>query len=256
MSKCAAADVLSALAALAGENEAVVGSNNTTVNKYFGAVGAAYCGYSLMYACKKAGADILGGCKNAAYVPTLKAYLEGRGWRVPNIQAQPGDIFVYTKPGGTGTHTGFVFQRVSGSTVITLEGNNTAVKKTADQARNGTGAAFEGIGYRRLTLDSNYTVYRPPYDTGSSQASAPAVSGKKRFTCAPTVDIVQETSEYSKGACKSLQVLLNAKFGTGLETDGEFGPLTKAALTAAQKKLGVEADGACGKDTWTKLLMH
>lgn len=249
-----AKDVLAALAALAGENEAVVGQNNTTVNKFFNANGQAYCGYSLMYSFKKAGATVLDGCSNAAYVPTLKAYLEAKGWRVPNTQAQAGDIFIYTKPGGTGTHTGFVFERVSGNTIITLEGNNTSVKKTATEARNGTGSSYEGIGYRRLTLDSNYTVYRPAYD-GKAAAST-TTSAKKHFTCTPSVDIVQDTSSYAAGACKSLQALLNAKFSAGLNIDGEFGTKTKDALKSAQKKIGVEADGSAGKDTWSKLIMY
>ena len=98
--------VIAQVTPLAGENEAVVGSNNTTVNKYFGVRGVAYCGYTLMYACRKAGSDVLNGCSNAAFVPTLKTYLKNKGWQVSNSSAQKGDIFVYTVPGGTGTHTG------------------------------------------------------------------------------------------------------------------------------------------------------
>lgn len=84
--------------------------------------------------------------------------------------------------------------------------------------------------------------------------AATADSAKKWFSCNPAVDIVQDTSEFYTGSCKSLQALLNAKFDAGLDVDGEFGPKTKAALIAAQKKMSTDADGSAGEDTWTKLL--
>ncbi len=39
----------------------------------------------------------------------------------------------------------------------------------------------------------------------------------------------------------------------GLTTDGDFGPMTKAAVVAFQKKKGLYADGIVGKQTWTAL---
>ena len=253
MANVTASDVLSALAANAGEREKLssgaMGSGNyISVNEKYDLQGKPYCGTTIRDAFERAGCDLLKDCSNPAYVPTLMGYCKDKGWQVS--KPEKGCIFAYKDD-----HVGMVYE-VSGSTIITLEGNAT-VKATYAEAKNGTGESFEGIGWKKRTYDSNYTFYLPPY--GSTTASTPATTtttpaAKKHFTCTPTVDIVQETSTYSTGACKSLQTLLNAKFGAGLDVDGEFGPLTKAALTAAQDKMGVDADGNAGKDTWTALL--
>lgn len=48
-----------------------------------------------------------------------------------------------------------------------------------------------------------------------------------------------------------LQAYLNrAPFGAGLREDGIFGPATKAAVVAAQTKLGLVPDGIAGPKTW------
>ena len=39
----------------------------------------------------------------------------------------------------------------------------------------------------------------------------------------------------------------------GLTADGDFGPVTKAAVVALQKKKGLYADGIVGKQTWAVL---
>jgi hypothetical protein len=52
----------------------------------------------------------------------------------------------------------------------------------------------------------------------------------------------------------SLQGLLNTKDGAGLNIDGSFGSDTKKALIEYQGKNNLEADGSCGKATWSKLL--
>ena len=244
-----AKEVLAQLAALAGENEAVVGANNTTVNKYFGAVGQPYCGYAIWYAVKKAGSSILDGCSNPAYVPTIKAFMESKGWRVSNDQARAGDIFVYSN-----LHVGFVYEQFSGSTVITLEGNNTAVKKTPDEAKNGTGTAYEGIGYRKLTLTSGYTVYRPAYDGTSSGG-----------TVGPSVKV--ELNQLSKGSTgaqvKTVQRVLYARgikddAGNAISADGQYGAATKAAVIQLQKQLfpnnSAKWDGIVGAETWAAML--
>ena len=39
----------------------------------------------------------------------------------------------------------------------------------------------------------------------------------------------------------------------GLTADGDFGPMTKNAVVAFQKKKGLYADGIVGKQTWAAL---
>ena len=205
-----AQQVLAQLAALAGENESKVGSNNTTVNKYFGAPGAAYCGYSLLYAFAKAGSKLLDG-SGAANVGNLARFCEGKGWRVSTPQA--GDIFVQRSGGYENGHTGFVWKNLGNGYFITLEGNYGAVKATAAQAENGTGSTFEGIGYRKQKITSDYKFYRPAYDGASSGGSTPA----------PAPTPTPRTADKAK--VKEFQKFL------GVAQDADPGPDTeKAAL--------------------------
>lgn len=241
-----AKDVLSQLAALAGEDEAAVGANNTTVNKYFNAVGYAYCGYAIWYAVKKAGSHILDGCANPAYVPTIKAFLQGKGWQVDNSQARAGDIFVYLDQ-----HVGFVFEPISGSTVLTLEGNSTGLRATAAAAKAGIGTAYEGIGYRRRTLGSGFTVYRPAYDGSPSEGES----------CTILVSLLKQGSIGAQ--VKTVQRILHARGITGADgravtVDGEYGANTEAAVKKLQKELfpnePAQWDGEVGDRTWNAMV--
>ena len=65
--------------------------------------------------------------------------------------------------------------------------------------------------------------------------------------------------EKSKGpAVKELQILLNAHLpGKGkLKPDGDFGRKTKEAVSAFQRKAGLQVDGVVGAATWRVLLSH
>lgn len=53
---------------------------------------------------------------------------------------------------------------------------------------------------------------------------------------------------------KSVQALLNGKNNAGLVVDGDAGSLTDKAIRDYQRAKGLEVDGQCGKNTWTKLL--
>lgn len=197
-----AKDVLAAGESLAGENEAVVGQNNTSVNKRYGMVGQPYCGGFVMDSFKRGGSTLLNGCSNPWYVPTLRQYMESKGWaRVSTPQA--GDVFIE----GSDMHTGLCDEYLGGGAFLTLEGNGGHVKATKDAARNGTGSTYEGIGYRRATT-GNFKFYRPPWDgSGSSGGSTPAPT--------PAVDKNAMTKEW--------QTFL------GVPADGKPGPDTERA---------------------------
>jgi hypothetical protein len=221
-----AKEVLAQLAALAGERE--TNSNNiTTVTKYFNANGQAYCGYSLWYAFKQAGSNLLSGCSNPAYVPTIRAFMDSKGWRVTNnANAQAGDIFVF----GSDQHVGFIYQPYSGATVITLEGNATVYATLAQALTSTSGSgSFEGIGYKKRYLNSSFKIYRPTYG-----ATTTATSGDNTNI-------------------KQFQTWLNTNYKTGLTVDGSFGRLTRtAAVKALQSYLnsscqaGLTVDGVYG----------
>lgn len=52
---------------------------------------------------------------------------------------------------------------------------------------------------------------------------------------------------------REIQTGLN-RIGYGLTVDGEFGPLTDAAVIRFQNEHGLEADGIVGKNTWAALI--
>lgn len=57
-------------------------------------------------------------------------------------------------------------------------------------------------------------------------------------------------SEGSSGAgVKAMQRGLNSCYGAGITADGQFGPKTRSALIAVQKRIGVDADGSFGPQT-------
>ena len=246
-----AAQVLAFLEALDGENEAVLGSNNTTVNKFFNAVGQSYCGYSIQYGVKKAGSHILDGCTNPAYVPTLKAYLKKTCKIVSIYDAREGDIFAYLDQ-----HVGFIKKHLTGALVITSEGNSKVYKTVAEAEKSiaDTGA-YEGIGHKKRTLNGNYTIYRPTYD-GSTPAPAPTPTPKK-ITVTLTLE---ELSKGSTGALvKTIQRICYAYGFTGTDgkpiaIDGDFGADTDCAVRKAQKHLGLPVDGVVGVNTWPAML--
>ncbi|HSZ42222.1 MAG TPA: peptidoglycan-binding protein [Trebonia sp.] len=53
----------------------------------------------------------------------------------------------------------------------------------------------------------------------------------------------------------AVQYLLNQQIGAGLVIDGIFGPKTKAAVEAFQKKETLPIDGIVGPQTWPKLIV-
>lgn len=226
-------DVMKPVMDLAGERE-VNHNNNTTINKYFNWPGAAYCGLTVKYAFKKSGCNLLDGCSNPAYLPTIREYMLNQGWRIKNEDARAGDIICV----GPNQHVCFCFGEYSGATKITLEGNAT-VYATAEQARAssaGTGA-FEGIGYKKRYLDANCQVFRPPYPGGAGTSATGYNTYITTFqkwlnqNYAASLNVDGVFGRLTRqAAVKALQTYLNKTYSAGLSVDGGFGPKTKAFM--------------------------
>lgn len=144
----------------------------------------------------------------------------------------PGDIIMYDwQDSGVGDnqgnpdHVGIV-ELVSGSTITVIEGNYQ-----------------DAVTRRYIKVDArNIRGYIVPQFDEEEPEQSPTVYGP-----------VSMIRKGSKGdAVKALQVGLNT-WGCDLETDGDFGELTRAALVSFQKTQGIEADGISGPQTWLKI---
>lgn len=97
-------------------------------NKWYGAPGQAYCAMYVSYCCNRAGisTNIV---PRLAYVPYEYEWFLKRGrWhsKSSGYKPQPADLVIF----GTNSHIGFV-EKVSGTTLYTLEGNTTPAGNTA-----------------------------------------------------------------------------------------------------------------------------
>lgn len=247
-------EVLAPLVALAGERESGSG-NNTTVNKFYNAIGAAYCGFSIRYAFEKSGnGKALEKSSNTAYVPTFLNFCKKYWKKIPNAQAQKGDVFIYKDD-----HEGFVFSPYSGATVITLEGNSMvyATEAQAKASRSGTGA-FEGIGYKKRYLSADYQVFRPPYTANDDPLDEVIDVGPEI-----TVKVNKLYVGCSGAQVKTAQRILYARGlkddeDREIKVDGKFGNKTAQATVRLQKQLfqdnPADWDGVWGFNTWTAAL--
>lgn len=269
--------------ALAGENEAVVGQNNTTVNKYFKAAGSAYCGFLLWYCDKQSGAGVFTGCANPAYVPTFKDFCRKHFPIVSGGEAREGDLAAYSDQ-----HVFAIKKRLSGSTVITFEGNTTVYKTIAEAEKSAAGTgAYEGIGYKKRVLTAAYTVYRPPYAASDGDREPPP---------APAPEPVKTREDYVKDWQRWLgvdpdgqpgdktmeanfarmfaalvkahparqgdkgdyvQCIQGMLYAAGYDPgglDGDFGPGMRKAVEAFQGAKSLNVDGAAGADTVAALI--
>lgn len=157
-------EVLAPVEKLAGERETDYG-NNTTVNTHYGAGGAAYCGMTVEYGFEMSGnAAAISSCPSVIWVPTFREWASEHWQRIDRDKAQYGDVFFL----GT-RHTGFIYSPYDGNIVITLEGN-ADVYATAAQAESSAvdSGGFEGIGYKKRRLTTEFRVYRPPYTSQSA----------------------------------------------------------------------------------------
>ncbi len=146
------------------------------------------------------------GCTNPAYVPTFKDFCRKHFPVVPGGEAREGDLVAYSDQ-----HVFAIKKRLSGSTVITFEGNTTVYKTIAEAEKSAAGTgAYEGIGYKKRTITAAFTVYRPPYA---------ASAGDKEPPPAPAPEPEKTREDYVKDWQRWL----------GVDPDGQPGDETMAA---------------------------
>ena len=143
---------------------------------------------------------------------------------------------VFFQQNGALVHTGIVAE-VTASQIITVEGNSS--DQVAKRTYSRTSSYIAGYGH-------------PKYD-GASPAPAP------ERPQGVTVELEALSSGSGGPQVKTVQRILYAyglkgADGRAIAVDGAFGPNTAHAVRTLQGKLGVAADGAVGRDTWTAML--
>lgn len=134
-------------------------------------------------------------------------------------------------------HTGLVVE-VTADKVITIEGNKNNAVTRCEYSK--TSKTIYGYGY-------------PAYDEAPAQEPLNNNSEEK------TVNIEMPVLEQgAKGeAVRTLQILLNSKFGERLDCDGKFGKLTYNSVVKYQRNHQpplTPIDGCVGAGTWAALL--
>lgn len=223
-------DILKVARAEIGTKESPSGSNKVKYNTwYYGreVSGSAYpwCAAFTSWVLDKVGITDY----KSVSCPVIKSIAQKKGtYHSGSNGIKASDLVLYQfDKDSDPDHIGIV-ESVSGSSIVAIEGNTSV---SSDD--NG------GCVMRRTRSKGLIMGY----------VSVCAESIKK---C--TVELPELKKGCTGNAVRSLQLLLNAlNFPCG-EVDGILGDNTEKALIAFQEKNGLEADGICGKNTWTKLI--
>lgn len=176
-------------------------------------------------------------------------YFKAHG-RFHERNPQTGDQIFFSYREGEVSHTGLVVE-VTGYSVVTVEGN------TSDMVAK--------LSYP-LSDARIYGYGRPDW---GAEEEAPDGQGVIVVDPAPTPKPVTDNNVGSKisglpmlrqgntgEAVRAAQFLLNGRGASVGKwgADGEFGPMTKEAVLAFQRRCDLEADGIIGPETWAALL--
>ena len=198
--------------------------------------------------------------------PMIEDYTRMGRWEEDDaFLPSPGDVIFYdwqdTGAGdnhGSTDHVGIVVS-VDGETITVIEGNKS-----------------DSVCYRTIQRNGRFIrgYGRPDYARWAETAQTP-VDGKEGEVTIIIDPPAEETEGDAKPAAKPLvtglpvlrkgdtgEVVRAAQFllnGRGAScgrygADGEFGPQTKSAVLAFQRRNGLEADGIIGPQTWAALL--
>lgn len=160
-------------------------------------------------------------------------------------QPQIGDQSFYYSGSGI-NHTGIVVD-VSSNSFYAVEGNYS--DKVSLVKHQISGRDIAGFGRPNWSIISEIEYY------SSSEIPKNGENWKNNVQSEEHSLILPMLRTGSKGnAVALLQSLLTIRGFTCGKYDGEFGPLTQAAVNRFQKWANLAVDGVVGKDTWTALL--
>lgn len=153
---------------------------------------------------------------------------------------ETGDQIFFTYAEGEVSHTGIVVE-VTGYSVVTVEGN------TSDAVCKRSYSLSDGriYGYGHPDWDAGSAEPEPEPVEPEPAPEKPKINGLPMLRQGDTGEIVRAAQLLLNGRGASV-----GKWGA----DGDFGPMTKEAVLAFQRRNGLEADGIIGPETWAALL--
>jgi hypothetical protein len=218
-----------------GVTEHPAGSNHTVYGDWYGVTGP-WCAMFVSWCTYKEGLALSATTsKGFAYTPAGAAWFQGR--RRWTARPAAGHIVFFNFPGDNVnriSHVGIVESVRPDGSIVTIEGNT-------DERGGRTG----GKVMRKLRRIGIVGYGIPDYDgAGRRPTGAPSSPGfpgrlLRLGLSGPDVKLVQ-------GRLLQLGV-------ARLAVDGEFGPMTRAAVQAFQRAKGLEVDGVVGPRTWKAL---
>lgn len=230
------------LAAAKGEiREKKYGKPNKYTRWYYGnETQAPWCGIFIKYVIEKlcGNKELLEGCSNVAYVPTIHEWAKKKGYI--KYSPQPGDLVIFDWNCGNNKperdHVGFCVKDNKNGTITTYEGNTSSIS-------NGNGDCVQ----QRIRDKKFVLCYvRLPY----KKTTTKKVTKKKYTGEFPTALISIEKG--TKTNIKRWQKFLNWALDAGLTVDGIFGTMSMKATKEFQRTVGILDDGIAGTNTITK----
>lgn len=231
--------VISIAASQIGTVEEPKGSDRTKYGEAYGWNGVAWCMIFVWWCFREAGlSQLFYDGKKTASCTAVMQWAKARGQFVTG-DYRPGDVLLYQlDKDAYADHTGIV-EKVSGGKIHSIEGNaGNAVKRVTTTAGKLWGA------------------WRPAWEDGGTQEK-PEEPEKESGMASWDILTLPEVRYGREGRpVKAMQILLEGygyscgRYGC----DGECGTDTVKALKSYQRDKGLDADGICGKKTWSALL--
>lgn len=132
----------------------------------FGEKSVPYCAIFVYYCIAKAGGkELMSGCSNKAYCPTIYNWGKNKGYLFPRtVKAKQGDLALFDwQKDGVCDHIGFVISDMGGGYVRTVEGNTSNVNNSNGgcvQIRQRRKSDIKG--FVRLPYSKNLAKAKPP----------------------------------------------------------------------------------------------
>lgn len=195
------------------------------------------CAQLTRYACKAGGQELVSGANGQ----WTKIEWEKNG-TIDTMPDVPGVLLYVRGKNGEMNHTGVY---VGNGYAVEARNAKHGVVKTKVKDRTWTHwAVLPGV----LSDDG----WQP---STTSEKSKESTSKPQKTTSGTAVTSMKILRYGDKGTqVKVLQWLLNQNGYNAGTVDGVFGEKTRSALRSYQKAKGLEVDGICGKNSWTKLL--